>query len=126
MFRELQEEVGLEPIDVRIAGVTREWIRYTLPKKFQRSGSEPLCIGQKQRWFLLSLESNRDRLRFDATDQPEFDRCRWVDWWTPVEEVIYFKRKVYIRALSELACAAFGDIEPPPMPATWPSSWRER
>ena len=55
MFRELHEEVGLEPDDVAIEGVTREWIRYRLPKKYVRSDSEPLCIGQKQRWFLLSL-----------------------------------------------------------------------
>lgn len=123
MFRELREEVGLDPDDVRISGVTREWIRYRLPKKYQRREAEPLCVGQKQRWFLLSLISDPGKLRFDATDQPEFDRCRWVDYWTPVEEVIFFKREVYIRALRELAGAAFGDAEPPSMPASWPRSW---
>jgi len=126
MYRELREEVGLDPDDVRIAGVTREWIRYRLPKKYQRREVEPLCVGQKQRWFLLSLVSGHDRLRFDATDQPEFDRCRWVDWWTPVEEVIYFKRQVYIQALSELAGVAFPDIAPPPMPTSWPASWHRK
>jgi putative (di)nucleoside polyphosphate hydrolase len=124
MYRELREEVGLEPGDVSVAGVTREWIRYRLPKRYLRR-SEPKCIGQKQRWFLLSLVSDRGRLRFDSTDQPEFDRCRWVDYWTPVEEVIYFKRKVYIRALSELACTAFGDCPVPPKPDSWPRSWHE-
>lgn len=124
MYRELREEVGLAPGDVTIAGVTREWIRYRLPKKYVRHEREPLCIGQKQRWFLLSLVTDPGRLRFDATDEPEFDRCRWVDYWTPVEEVIYFKRKVYIRALKELACLAFTDCAPPPMPESWPSSWR--
>jgi len=126
MYRELREEVGLDPDDVAVAGVTREWIRYRLPKKYVRQESEPLCIGQKQRWFLLSLVADPDKLRFDATDTPEFDRCRWVDYWTPVEEVIYFKRKVYIRALRELATAAFGELEPPPMPSSWPSSWIRR
>lgn len=125
MFRELREEVGLEPEDVSVAGVTRDWIRYHLPKKYQRP-SEPKCIGQKQRWFLLCLVSGPDKLTFDATDEPEFDRCRWVDYWKPVEEVIYFKRKVYIRALSELARLAFRDSEPPPMPESWPKSWRHQ
>lgn len=125
MYRELREEVGLEPSDVAVAGVTREWIRYTLPKRYVRP-SEPVCVGQKQRWFLLSLVTDRERLCFDATDEPEFDRCRWVDYWQPVEEVIYFKRKVYIRALSELARKAFPHTEPPPMPASWPQSWRTR
>jgi putative (di)nucleoside polyphosphate hydrolase len=126
MYRELREEVGLEPDDVAVEGVTREWIRYRLPKKFVRRESEPLCIGQKQRWFLLSLVSPPEKLRFDATDQPEFDRCRWVDYCKPVEEVIYFKRKVYIRALKELSGIAFREGEPPPMPANWPQSWHPR
>lgn len=125
MFRELREEVGLEPDDVAIAGVTREWIRYRLPKKYVRHEKSPLCIGQKQRWFLLSLVADRDKLCFDLTDDPEFDQCRWVQYWEPVEEVIYFKRKVYIRALSELASAAFGG-DVPPMPESWPRSWQKR
>jgi len=122
MYRELREEVGLSPEDVELTGVTRDWIRYRLPKKYVRP-SEPLCIGQKQRWFLLNLVADPDKLSFDATDSPEFDRCRWVDYWQPVEEVIYFKRKVYIRALRELAGVAFSDTAPPPMPDSWPKSW---
>ena len=125
MFRELREEVGLSPEDVSVAGVTRDWIRYRLPQKYQRA-SEPKCVGQKQRWFLLCLVGDPDKLSFDATDEPEFDRCRWVDYWQPVEEVIYFKRRVYIRALSELARLAFRDAEPPPMPSSWPRSWRQQ
>jgi putative (di)nucleoside polyphosphate hydrolase len=91
-----------------------------------RRESEPLCIGQKQRWFLLSLVSDPGKLCFDATDEPEFDRCRWVDYWKPVEEVIYFKRRVYIRALTELSRIAFQGTNPPPMPSSWPRSWRGR
>ena len=123
MYRELREEVGLEPGDVEVVGVTREWIRYRLPKKYQRRESTPLCVGQKQRWFLLSLQSDPAKLCFDSTDDPEFDRCRWVDYWKPVEKVIYFKRKVYIRALSELALVAFANANPPPKPEGWPASW---
>lgn len=122
MYRELREEVGLTRNDVELTGVTRGWIPYRLPKRYLRK-SEPKCIGQKQRWFLLNLRSSREKLCFDATDSPEFDRCRWVDYWTPVEEVIYFKRKVYIQALTELSRAAF-EGAPPPMPATWPKSWQ--
>ena len=122
MYRELHEEVGLTPGDVEVAGVTRGWIRYTLPKKYLRK-SEPKCIGQKQRWFLLSLRSDPGKLSFNATPDPEFDRCRWVDYWTPVEEVIYFKRKVYIQALSELSRVAFQGSAVPPKPESWPKSW---
>jgi putative (di)nucleoside polyphosphate hydrolase len=124
MYRELEEEVGLAPDDVAVAAVTREWIRYRLPKKYLRR-SEPKCIGQKQRWFLLSLLSGPEKLRFDLTSEPEFDRCRWVHYWKPVEEVIYFKRAVYIRALTELAGAAFDGSPAPPKPKGWPASWEK-
>jgi putative (di)nucleoside polyphosphate hydrolase len=118
LFRELREEVGLEPTDVELLGTTRNWLRYRLPRRYVRRRSVPLCIGQKQRWFLLRMLGGEDRLRFDLTGQPEFDSWRWVDYWSPVREVIYFKRKVYARALEELGRHAFPD-GPPPRPDWW-------
>jgi len=124
MFRELNEEVGLQPHDVDIVGRTQDWLRYRLPERFIRRESQPLCIGQKQCWFLLQLLSDVSRLRFDVSDEPEFDRCRWVDYWRPVKEVVYFKRRVYVRALTELGPLAFPDEGPPPTPAWWPRRWQ--
>ena len=94
MFRELHEEVGLDPCDVELVGSTEGWLRYRLPDRYIRREQTPLCIGQKQRWFLLQLRTNTDRVRFDLTPEPEFDRWRWVDYWRPVKEVVYFKRPV--------------------------------
>lgn len=124
MFRELREEVGLEPADVELVGATSGWLRYRLPERYIRREQRPLCIGQKQRWFLLQLLGDIQRLRFDTTDEPEFDRCRWVDYWRPVKEVIYFKRPVYVRALRELGPLAFPDGPPPPPPSWWPRRWQ--
>jgi putative (di)nucleoside polyphosphate hydrolase len=123
MFRELHEEVGLCPEDVEILGQTREWLRYRLPDRYIRRGSRPLCIGQKQRWFMLKLLSPEDRVRFDRCDNPEFDRWRWVDFWKPVNEVIYFKRRVYASALHELGPHVFPKGLPP-RPRWWPNRWR--
>ena len=121
LFRELQEETGLQAADVRLLGQTRHWLRYRLPKRFVRQAQRPLCVGQKQRWFLLQLQSAESAIRFDRTDQPaEFDRWRWVDFWQPVREVIYFKRPVYTRALHELGVAAY----PGGLPA-YPSWWHK-
>ena len=123
MFRELEEEVGLGEQDVEVLGVTRDWLRYRLPDKFVRKHSKPLCIGQKQRWFLLRLVSSTDAVRFDMGDEPEFDRIRWVDYWRPVNEVIYFKRRVYARALHELGESCYpGGM--PVRPKWWPRHWR--
>ena len=123
MFRELEEEVGLTAGDVELLGVTRDWLRYRLPDKFIRKKSLPLCIGQKQRWFLLRLQSPPEALRLDLCDEPEFDRVRWVDYWRPVNEVIYFKRRVYARALHELGETSYPG-GPPPRPRWWPRRWR--
>ena len=117
LYRELGEEIGLDASDVQILGSTRSWLRYRLPAQYRRR-SMPLCIGQKQRWFLLRFVGSEDRLRFDSTDEPEFDRWRWVDYWTPVREVIYFKRRSYERALLELGPLAF-PAGLPPYPGWW-------
>ena len=123
MYRELHEEIGLVKADVELLEVTRGWLRYDLPDKFIRRHSKPLCIGQKQRWFILRLLCNADAVRFDRCDKPEFDRVRWVDFWRPVNEVIYFKRRVYASALYELGPAVHPDGVPP-RPRWWPQRWR--
>jgi len=118
LYRELHEEVGLERDDVELVASTGHWLRYRLPQQYVRRRSRPLCIGQKQRWFLLRMLSDDSRLRFDTTSEPEFDDWRWVDYWSPVREVIYFKRSVYARALRELGQQAFAE-GPPPLPQWW-------
>ncbi len=122
MYRELEEEIGLQPEDVEVLGSTRCWLRYELPERYIRQDSRPRCIGQKQQWFLLRLVAEDNRVRLDTTDVPEFDRWRWVDYWHPVKEVIYFKRKVYVQALHELGPALFPDGIPP-QPKWWPKAW---
>lgn len=103
LYRELMEELGLEPRHVEMLGQTREWLRYRLPKRYIRRGHVPLCIGQKQRWFLLRLSADDSLVRFDRCDRPEFDGFRWVSYWHPLREVVSFKREVYRLAMRELA-----------------------
>ena len=103
LFRELREEVGLQSHHVKVMGATKGWLKYDLPKRFLRHGSQPLCIGQKQVWFLLRLLGSDADVRLDVAERPEFDRWRWVDYWYPLEEVVHFKRDVYRGALEELA-----------------------
>ena len=102
MYRELQEETGLLSEHVKLIGCTQDWLRYRLPKRFIRKQSSPVCIGQKQIWYLLELLAEDSEVRLDACRKPEFDHWRWVDFWHPVNEVVEFKRKVYETALQEL------------------------
>lgn len=118
VYRELNEEIGLTRADVELVGRTARWLRYRLPSKYVRRNQSPLCIGQKQRWFLLRLRTDAAPFDFGRTKQPEFDHFRWVEYWDPVREVIYFKRSVYVRALTELAPLAF-PFSQPPHPQWW-------
>ena len=102
MYRELREEVGLEHEDVEILGVTKRWLNYRLPKQYLRLNSKPLVIGQKQKWYLLRLVSNEQKIRLDLSDSPEFDSWRWIDYVEPQNNVIFFKKQVYTQALKEL------------------------
>lgn len=114
LFRELEEEVGLRPEHVRLVGQTRRWLRYRLPRRYIRRRSRPVCIGQKQKWFFLQLIAPESCVRFDVSDTPEFDGWRWVDYWRPLDEVVFFKREVYRNALQELAPLVDGLQSDPP------------
>lgn len=103
MYRELKEEVGLNPHDVEILGHTKRWLRYRLPSRLVRHNTKPLCIGQKQRWYLLRLANEDAKVDLEANEDQEFDSWAWVSYWYPLKQVVSFKRRVYVMALKEFA-----------------------
>ena len=103
MYRELQEEVGLDRHQVKILGRTRDWLRYEVPERWIRRDWRGNYKGQKQIWYLLRLTGRDSDVRLRASEKPEFDAWRWHDYWVPLESVIEFKREVYQQALNELA-----------------------
>lgn len=102
MYRELNEEVGLNPEHVRILGRTRNWLRYDVPNEWVRRDCRGVYRGQKQIWFLLRLTGRDSDVRLRASGHPEFDAWRWIDYWIEMESVVEFKREVYRLALEEL------------------------
>ncbi|HGM0884765.1 TPA: RNA pyrophosphohydrolase [Neisseria gonorrhoeae] len=103
MYRELYEEVGLLPQHVKIVGRTRDWLRYDVPNNWVRREWRGSYRGQKQIWYLLRLTGRDCDVNLRATRRPEFDGWRWHQYWAPVDEVIDFKRDVYLGALKELS-----------------------
>jgi len=102
LYRELKEEVGLGPEDVEIISATKGWLYYQLPKNLIRQHSNPVCIGQKQKWYLLALRAPEAKIDLVTNGTPEFDDWQWVSFWYPLSQVIDFKREVYRQALKEL------------------------
>jgi len=101
MYRELNEELGLGVESVSVIAETRGWHVYDLPEKYRRKHTFPMCVGQRQRWFLLRLEAEDSAVQLSLSSKPEFKDWRWVSYWKPLDQVIDFKRDVYRDVLSE-------------------------
>lgn len=105
MYRELTEELGILPNEVTLLAESMHWIRYRLPKQYRRRDDPQSCIGQKQKWFLLQLTNGDHCVRLNASHPQEFDAWKWVDYWLPLQEVIFFKKNVYRKVLQEFSIA---------------------
>jgi len=68
-----------------------------------RHFAKPLCIGQKQKWFLLKLANQDAKIDLASNNDPEFDSWAWISYWSPLRQVVAFKRRVYMMALKEFA-----------------------
>ncbi len=103
MYRELHEELGLTADDVSIVAESSAWYRYDLPEKFIRRHQEPVCIGQKQKWFLLRLSADESAINLanPEGEYAEFVEWRWSNWEEPIALVIDFKKAVYEQMLAE-------------------------
>jgi putative (di)nucleoside polyphosphate hydrolase len=120
MYRELWEETGLLERHVDVLGCTQRWLRYRLPKRFIRRHNDPICIGQKQIWFMLRFKESDEAFDLRCSERPEFDSWRWVKFWYPLHNVVHFKRDVYFRALRELAPLVFPSGHPLARPPRHP------
>jgi len=105
MYRELYEEIGLKPNEVKVLTQTRNWLSYYLPEKLIRynTSSEQLCVGQTQKWFLLKLCASDRHITLDSAEHQEFECFNWVSYWYPLGNVVFFKRDVYRQVLKEFA-----------------------
>jgi putative (di)nucleoside polyphosphate hydrolase len=101
MYRELEEEIGLQEYHVELIGRTADWLHYDVPSRIQRRQPNGFK-GQKQIWFLLRFVGAETDVCLDRHEQPEFDDWQWVEYWEPLNNIVAFKRDVYQRALSEL------------------------
>ena len=111
------------PYDIVIS-LIREFETREAKLKKENDGDEDNADEQAREDRLINKQMLADDsdIRLDLGEKPEFDRWRWVDYWRPVKEVVYFKRQVYASALAELAPLIFTD-EVPPQPRWWPGNW---
>ena len=65
MYRELYEEVGLSQDDIEITTATSRLYFYRLPEAFVNHHRKPICIGQKQKWYLLKLRVSPNKINLN-------------------------------------------------------------
>lgn len=101
MWRELHEELGLLPEHTKLLHTTPTLYTYRIPKALRRKSGSPICVGQKQQWFLLQLTAPEHHINLTVQAKPEFSHWKWVDYWSPVHRVIGFKREMYQQVLTD-------------------------
>ena len=114
LFRELREEVGLLPEHVQIIAQTADWLHYRLPLRYIRSDSDPVCIGQKQKWFLLKLVASTNNIKLNLNDPERRANC------TPQQRAAQSERSwgdpvVAVRQVSGLGEFQSRKVKPDPL-----------
>jgi len=100
-LRELGEEIGVQPTDVKIEKRTEDWITYDLPDHLLGRMWGGRFGGQKQIWFLMTLTAG-DRAINIETAHPEFRAWRWSTSTALLQDIVPFKRKVYAAVVADL------------------------
>jgi len=95
MLRELGEETGLAPGDVKIVARLDEELYYDLPEELQGKLWKGRYIGQRQVWYLARLTCSEDAIDLEAHSHPEFCAWKWVDPAELPELIVPFKKALY-------------------------------
>ena len=97
-MRELQEELGLAGNAVVCLKESTQWLYYYFPQPLYYADGQ-MVHGQRQRWFLLRFIGQNDDIHLNDTKTPEFRDWCWVDYEYPLQQIVAFKRRVYVQVL---------------------------
>ena len=99
-LRELEEETGITPDLVDIVAASETWLPYELPHELVPKLWKGKYRGQEQKWFLLRFNGRDDQVNIQ-TAHPEFSKWRWLPLADLVDNIVPFKRDVYVAVLKE-------------------------
>jgi putative (di)nucleoside polyphosphate hydrolase len=89
-FREVEEETGIKPRDLRRLTKESPLLAYELPKKYR---SPKTGRGQVHHWFLFQYTGPDEGITLG--DGKEFKAWRWMPLSELAERVVAFRRPVY-------------------------------
>jgi len=91
-WRELHEETGLKPSDVRLTDEYPEWTVYEWPNGVKRGNR----LGQAQRWFFFEILDDDIE---PTPDGEEFDDWKWAETDWLIDQIVAFRKPSYERVL---------------------------
>ena len=99
-LRELEEETGITADLVEIIAKSRTWLPYELPHDLVSKLWKGKYRGQEQKWFLIRFKGTDDQINIE-TEHQEFRAWRWLPVADLVDNIVPFKRDVYLAVLEE-------------------------
>ena len=99
-LRELEEETGITTDLVAVVAVSDGWIPYDLPHNLVPKLWKGRYRGQEQKWFLLRFHGSDNQVN-SQTEHPEFSKWRWLKTDELVDNIVPFKRDVYVKVIEE-------------------------
>ena len=96
IYRELTEETGILPQQLKLIDTYPEWLAYELDQDKQslRTGR-----GQVQKWFLFEFIGEEKDININ-TQEPEFRSYTWMSIDKLIEKTISFRKPIYSKLKS--------------------------
>ncbi len=102
MFRELQEETGIEHEKVKILAKSSGYFYYNLPQNLRKKFWGGKYIGQKQKWFLLRFLGDDSEIDLNS-QYPEFSAWKWISKEDLTTAIVRFKKELYQQLVREFS-----------------------
>jgi len=96
VYREVEEETGIEHKHLTLIRECQDWLSYELPHEYRGKKSGR---GQTQRWFLFKCRVEHPEIELTAGD--EFIDWQWIRFCDLIERTAPFRKEVYGRLLTE-------------------------
>ncbi|MES2252699.1 MAG: RNA pyrophosphohydrolase [Pseudomonadota bacterium] len=101
-LRELFEETGIQPNHVTIIAESNDWFTFMWPEALQKVLWDGLYHGQRQKWFLMTLDTLHDVTNLNVP-YPEFSSYKWIDVNELLPAIVDFKRDMYHAIITEFS-----------------------
>lgn len=100
-YRELEEETSVPRSKVRLISYTKDDLYYDLPEEIKNKIWDGKYKGQVQRWYLFEFIGDNCDIDIQSVKNPEFSSFKWSTQKQIVDEIVPFKKDIYIKIMSE-------------------------